>query len=662
MSDQDQNEFKISPEEIQKTLEERFIENVSPCFEADLELINTNFYGMNEKTLQEIVKTSFFSQEAMKTSECFVNSLFYISKVDSGSTELNDRIRRYITNMQKIENPSAEAEVFVADFGEAEGFFVIKTAKNSSNDFLIHELLVGLYGTNKLRNFVPNFAYVYGGFKCSPPIIDEATDQVLSFCDDNTNKINYVIYENIFPSVTLDEYIKTCSGEDFLKVYLQIFYALKKALELIDFTHYDLHTNNVLIRQFSEDFQIPYETVSGSQKINYIKTNVIATIIDYGFSHILTMKEISKSGKNVNPLHFGRFGREDFNVNPDKSWIKNDLYKLLMTSMRKAYSVKNIEVIQIGEKIYEFFSNNTVLTKTPPVEEPKTMWSKFKGVLTQKNDPVKNLGMKEAVAEGNFSLPFEHEFDQVNFIFQLHNHIEDSFGEKMTSHPDRQLKVLNCSKNACKNAAGILRDIGYKGKDKMALPNDVTEFITLLEKFIDGEYECGIKTLIRDFKGQYSNKIQKASGDLKRLINEVLYYSSQISYGEIAKIQKKGLSYIETIRLMYVRLIDLFNKIRKIKLLYEACVKTMKIYENNSYGISDLIGGLVRGVDGLLVNLMEIVNENKRFIFDEKFEWFNEERKKFDLAIEIGYTRYIQLKEEYLLLRNSIRFQEINSR
>ena len=42
---------------------------------------------------------------------------------------------------------------------------------------------------------LPNFAYIYGGFKCSGPILND-NNKVVDWCVNNNYSVNYILYEN----------------------------------------------------------------------------------------------------------------------------------------------------------------------------------------------------------------------------------------------------------------------------------------------------------------------------------------------------------------------------------------------------------------------------------------------------------------------------------
>jgi len=155
----------------------------------------------------------------------------------------------------------------------------------NSDDNLIHEIFVGLFGTNKLREYIPNFSFVYGGFPCSEPII--YNDKVLTFCNTNYSSGSvaqyYALYENVTPSRTLHEVQNNLTPHEFLNIFFQLCLAEEFAYEQINFTHFDLHTGNLLIRELDEEILLRY---SLDKHTYYVRTKYIVTFIDYGYSSI----------------------------------------------------------------------------------------------------------------------------------------------------------------------------------------------------------------------------------------------------------------------------------------------------------------------------------------------------------------------------------------
>ena len=279
-----------------------------------------------------------------------------------GQIERGFPVRKYFQNLEQIGSESVEGYATTAQIrGGQDRPFVIKTPRipnpqTSSN--ILHEYFVGAFGTNFLRGEIPNFTFVMGVFQCSPPYIDQKKG--LTYCqnDNMTNQVYYVLYENVTDSVSFAEFItKGCSYSEYLTVICQILLALDLANEKLDFTHYDLHPENVLIKELPYDIYIPYPQ-------GYLRTRHLAMIIDLGRSHI-----------RVNNKHYG-FSLIQGGIYPDRPYYMYDAYKIVAGSLavaafgnksRKSYrgasdtalagmrKIVNLEVFNRGKDLLRYF-------------------------------------------------------------------------------------------------------------------------------------------------------------------------------------------------------------------------------------------------------------------------------------------------------------------
>jgi len=339
--------------EQQSATEQQLIEQTDRCNSvkasnsAEASQILDN---LNKDKLEQYVYQEFYNPNIMENLSCIVDMLIYVDGINYRDS--HKLIKKYIANLTQL-SAGANGVAMRSSFDDIKDLFIVKSPLNpaSGGDEILHELIVGLYGTNKLRKYIPNFSYIYGGFKCSPPKLENK--KVVSWCTSNNNAVNYVLYENIAPAQPANKFMRTCTVEQFLNIYLQLIYSLKMALDMIDFTHYDLHNDNVLIRfPFHEDekFQIHYtlsDVASGKTKDIYLQSNFIATIIDYGFAHIQYDKK-----------NFGIFGFERFFILQERSHIMHDLYKFLMFSLENTRQNENMPVYEAAKKIFTFFNNS----------------------------------------------------------------------------------------------------------------------------------------------------------------------------------------------------------------------------------------------------------------------------------------------------------------
>lgn len=322
--------------------------------------------------------TRYGDGSVLRSIMCMTNSLALFPTTEEGDTRRSFRIRHYLKNLQQIGGESVEGYAMTADVDGGESTtmrtaapFVVKAPRKISkkaNLNSLHEYFVGAYGTNTLRDIVPNFTYTLGMFKCSPPYIDNASlltgrqDEetkriALTSCqnDDPKSQVTYVLSENITDSVTFRDFvINGASYEEYLNVIVQLVGAINLAATEIGFTHYDLHTENVLIKTLPSAIFIYYPG------IGYVKTKHVATIIDFGRSHI-----------KVNGESFGYNG-VGIGIYPNETFPIFDIYKILCFSLldagfgkkRRPNSISdaalrpvNADVWNRGKSLLSFFSD-----------------------------------------------------------------------------------------------------------------------------------------------------------------------------------------------------------------------------------------------------------------------------------------------------------------
>ncbi len=298
----------------EQNYEELTILGNSKCKQDSLDYLKGSLYPLDRNKLAALLNSKYYNPQLMNTMSCLMQSI-------TSNNEYVEEIKSWITDLHQIGAKSAYGAAYSAAIKkQPDGFgdrtrhqkygnlFVIKTVQNPK-DNLIHEAFVGMLGTNKLRQYIPNFSYVYSYFQCAPVYDDKL------WCESTDNSVSYVVYENIYPSVTFKQYILDVKNtpSDIINKYLQILYSLYYAESAIGFTHNDLHTENILIRSIEKPIYIEY--LDPSDKSNYLLSDGIATIIDYGFS---TIKHNNKQ--------YGTYRYVD-TINPNAI---TDAYKVLM--------------------------------------------------------------------------------------------------------------------------------------------------------------------------------------------------------------------------------------------------------------------------------------------------------------------------------------------
>ncbi len=311
--------------------------------------------------LQSLTDERFYDYDLMRLAGCAVYGYFYGLAESNGDLATLAHIKSSIKNLKRIGAPSVSGNAINADIDGAESVVVVKTPRTEeAEQDLTHELFVGLFGLNRLRRLIPNFALVYGGFKCSKPVINDQKE-VLSLCDvTHPDQVPYVLYENVHPAKSMRAYVKTCSAMDYLRLFLQVCNALEVAEHQMDFTHYDLHAENVMAKELKETMNIVYTNRYGETR--YMVSDVVGTLIDYG------MRKVSyETGEGKRQMGTQNTLTElGMKVGP---WIMYDVYKLLMFNAYDLLVLKrnargeeelidiiNPEVFKVIEVLFRFFN------------------------------------------------------------------------------------------------------------------------------------------------------------------------------------------------------------------------------------------------------------------------------------------------------------------
>ena len=314
--------------------------------------------------IKENLGNNFYDFNLIKKAECSINAIFHPIAGKQGTLSITELLHISLTNPRRIGEESAFGYVFLGDIKDVSELFAIKAPSSAGESRDMYtERFVTEFGTNYMRMIgVPNFAVTYGHFLCSRPIIDPKTKRVVEFCSTlSDEKVPYVIYENVKNSISGNEYLKTCTENQFMSMYLQILMSLSIAGKKIGFTHQDLHPGNVLMRSFQDNrerFQIPYAKENGS--VVYVKADSIATIIDFGLSNIVYPNQFSGStdeprvigNLEKSPLLSGRYD--------DVVWPLHDAYKLLLFSALYARDFNNPKLYARIKIIFTFFSNENL--------------------------------------------------------------------------------------------------------------------------------------------------------------------------------------------------------------------------------------------------------------------------------------------------------------
>jgi len=289
------------------------------------------------------LETGFYDPEFMRAMSCILRVGLTVDRQLSASKY----VKEFFTDKRQIGANSVEGVAMMSGMKANRSMFVIKAPKNPNNDNLVHEYFVAaggaftaltgepkiIIGTNWLRKVCLNYAQILGAFRCSPPEIDPLGKVVRGWCNTDTPSsfVNYVVYEKVDGRDLKAHASTDMTAVHFVTTIIQLAYALEIAQVYNGFTHYDLHSENVILRQVNmanpqEEALIPF--VISEDLTVYIESPTIATIIDFGRCHIQTPAPAAEfAGEKTE--HFGFFGLEFMGLFSDRARPYYDIFKII---------------------------------------------------------------------------------------------------------------------------------------------------------------------------------------------------------------------------------------------------------------------------------------------------------------------------------------------
>ena len=338
--------------------------------------------GINRDSILYNLKTKFYDYSLMEEIRCLINTIIDIENGDGISER--KRIQHFMETLKRFGSPSAynfalKGELTTdsnnKNYHKITGdMFVIKCPREPINaKELIHELVCGTKALNNLRQYIPNFSYVYDAFYCDAPIVNDSTKDVISWCINSENPVSYVVYEAVQNPSAFGDIAKNKKAgisKKFLMYMGQTTCAEYLAELLYNFAHCDAHSNNVLISEYKHEtedysplFYIPY---SFNGEVYYVPSpGGIVMFIDYGMSRV-----VIKEDKNSEDVCLGKLDSSGFfsniGISPFDAMAIADIHKLLSFILKNSVIEENQELIKcVSGLLCGYFYNN----ETPSEDE-----------------------------------------------------------------------------------------------------------------------------------------------------------------------------------------------------------------------------------------------------------------------------------------------------
>lgn len=425
----------------------------------------TNKYELLDNTDQFIIKEAleykYYDFEFMRALGC----LFKIGLTLGPNMKASNYVKQFFTDLKQIGAPSVEGVALLAGQQGLKDMFIIKAPKDPRYDNLVHEYFIAqggyirsldgetklVIGTNWLRKVCLNYAQIFGAFRCSAPEVDPLSKNVRKWCaeTERSGLVNYVIYEKV-NGMDFATRCKDITLEDYIVYLIQIAWAIEIGQIYNGFCHYDLHSENIIVRTLGDYKMVPF-VMSNSLTV-YIRSNGIPTFIDYGRSHIQTPSPSEENLSGRRGDHFGyhsSFGA-DYGMYPDEARPFYDLYKIIGFTLSDMVRNKN-QTANSAAKILDFFGID----------------SKFRGEWIKRGGESNNLySLREELnveycAESIFApgvCANEQDLTMNDFLAYIEVAFPQIWKENVFGYLPKGIPVLKCGTD-CDNFEGSIADI-----------------------------------------------------------------------------------------------------------------------------------------------------------------------------------------------------------
>lgn len=345
------------------------------CVRDNLAVRQVNLNTLNPPNVYRIasgVKNEFYDYPFMQWLACSVRYTF-IAQGSLTSLAKPEAVQNFIQSLKAISTSSGAGLVWEASFGGVRQIILLKTPKSLALDIDIYDELspAEILTLEKTEREIERQRQLkhYDEVNSLEKLLEDLYGKYGNVLD---NPVNYLIIENIPGGLTLSDNLKlpTTTFTDVISYLLQLSIALDWALHDHDFCHYDLHTDNVIMRHIGIMGQQTFVEMSfyGQPEVKRkIPTRYIPTIIDYGRSHVSYQNQ--ETGEEE---HFGYYLYPQWGIYYNRSRPAYDLYKLVGFIVHEIFkSYTDRETLLVTNVNYSDLDGNSSstenLTKTIPM-------------------------------------------------------------------------------------------------------------------------------------------------------------------------------------------------------------------------------------------------------------------------------------------------------
>ena len=307
------------------------------------------------KKYSKYIATNYFYGNPMMS---LVEIISYLTTIKKNRKILFSSIVKWFSVPEKLHVDSTQSIIYLMELKQSRDKIIdiiLKIDRKSTEKNSYREYFITLTQLNKLRYYLPNFMMTYGQFKCIKPSVSTEKIYFKKMFHPKGNYVNYTLYERIV-GISLETYLTSykLKYETFINCFVQLLFALEKAQEKCGFTHFDLHYDNIILKESNIS---EYDVYCNGVKYTVEIDDYIPVIIDYG--HACVKKYNGNTYRYIGYGDFPEHGMMNFIV------PGYDMYKIMYFCIYKLYreiqnnsektSSESKKILNMFRKIFLYF-------------------------------------------------------------------------------------------------------------------------------------------------------------------------------------------------------------------------------------------------------------------------------------------------------------------
>jgi hypothetical protein len=532
-----------------------YLENPQVCNQSNRLKYKSKYPFVNFNELSKLFRDNFYNNELIQIISCIVSLVTSGSYVFPSLLIPEKFIDAKIKSQLIIFSKLLDSENSIISF------------KYDDNWSTLHEGIVGLFVGNQIRKIIPTFIWTFGFTECNLPIYGK-NKKIITTCNkkvkfekdtENIENKEYIgIITEKIDGISLEEWIlsNNYNEEDLYRTILIIFNSLVIAYENFKFVHYDLHTDNIMMRKLKEPSYVKID-----ENI-YIKTpgSFLPTIFDFGLSCF------EYKNQKYGNFEFPELGIDPMNANLGVDFVK------LMSFIRIYLEKKSIFNSNI-------FINSDIFTN---------IFKILKIFLSNPDGTTKFI-----LTDSYYVLPNLKYYKEFNFR-EICNYIAKDLLKNFTIYESNvpKEKVLSCDDNPCDNMEVLIEKL--YNRTTIESSYDLETLENLMKEKLD-------KNIINDFIQIFDKNIDSIVMDIKNLMNSEKY---------------KNIIYIETINYLTIKAVEIKSIIDEISKVMNILLKfkNLPLNINDLSNIKDNFDFLVKSFKEIKNLIMRDLLQRKKFI------------------------------------------------